>query len=110
MPHRPAVGLGALRTSLIRQHLLACDVLAAKPCHGSNQKPDSGGLLLFGQNLGIGRPCRIVDGDVSIFVARTACMPQAPLSRDPVADAGKPSQLFDFDMDYFAGLVPLVMV
>ena len=31
-----------------------------------------------------------------------------PISRDPVADAVKPSQLFDVDMDHVAGLVPLV--
>jgi len=41
----------AVRTAVIREHPAARDPLAAKPGHGSDQKPDSGGLLLIGQNL-----------------------------------------------------------
>jgi len=80
--------------------------LSAQPNHGSDQKADSGGLFLIRQDLGIGKPCRIVDGDVSFFVARTGRAAKPPISRDPVADAVKPSQLFDLDMDHIAGLGP----
>ena len=100
--------LGAVSTAIDREHPAARDSLAAKPGHGSDQNASSCCLLLIGQNLGIGKPCRIVDCDVGLFVAHTARTPQAPISHDPVADAFKPSQLFDVDMNRVAGLVPLV--
>jgi hypothetical protein len=93
---------------MVRDHPAARDALAAKPRHGSDQKADSGGLFLIGQDLGLGKPCRIVDGDVSFFVARTAGAAKPPISRDLVAHSMTPSQLFDIDMDHVAGLGPFV--
>jgi len=46
--------------------------------------------------------------DVGFFVARTPRTPQAPMFRDPVADAVKSSQLSDVDMAHVAGFLPLV--
>jgi len=56
--------LCAVRTAVIREHPAARDPLDAKPGHGSDQKADRRGLFLIRQDLGIVKPCRIVDGDV----------------------------------------------
>jgi len=84
---------GAVSNAIVQELPAARDDLAAKP-----------DLFIIGQDLGIEKPCRSVDGDVGFFVARTAGPAKPPISLDPVADAVKQNQLFYVDMKHVAGL------
>ncbi len=88
--HAFTLYLGVVCTAVIRENPALRDPLAAKSGHDSDQKADSIDLLLIREDLGIGKPSRIVDGDVGFFEANAERMSQAPFSREPVTDAVKP--------------------
>jgi len=81
--------------------------LADKAGYCSHQKPDSYALPYIGQNLGIGKPCLIVDGD-SFF--SYPALPERHNRRFPVIRWPMRSNRANFLMSiriFVASMVPL---
>ena len=77
----------------------------------TNERPDqeAGGraAALVRQDLDIGEPGGVIDGDMEEVVA-DAFAAAAPVAGDAVADAVEAGQLLDVEMEEFTGPVALV--
>ena len=77
-------GLGDVGRSVIAHKLTALNALAIEPSHGPAREADSRGLLLVSENLDVGQPCGVVDGDIDPVVTdpteRPCC--RLPVMRD----------------------------
>ena len=80
---------------------------------GSLEEGDRASLFLVLHDLAEGDPRRIVDADVYVFptwplTARTQIARPTSIAGDPVADPIELAELFDVDVDQFAGTFALI--
>jgi len=75
------------------------------------EEPDAGGALLIAEDLDVGHPCRVVDGDVAVLPSELLRVVVAGvLAGDPVARPIEAAQLLDVDVDELARVAPAVAV
>ena len=76
------------------------------------QEPGAGRGLLVGQDLGVGQPGVVVDGDMDEVIANTMAVPGVGSSavQPPAAPLRDAAQLLDVDVDQLPGLVTLIAV
>jgi hypothetical protein len=72
-----------------------------------HQEAGHGLALLVGQDLDIGEPGRIVDGDVYELPADGAVL-AAPIAGDAMADVAEAGELLDVEVDELAGACAIV--
>jgi hypothetical protein len=83
------------------------DAVAREPAEGAVEEGDGAGLALVGQDLAVGEPCGIVDGDMQDLPAGTASG-VAPVAGDAVADAVDAAELLGVDVEQRAGAGALI--
>src|SRR3954453_6940772 len=111
----------AIGTSVIRQHALDSDAVAAEEANGAAEEGDRGLRLLVAEYLDVGHPRGVVDTDVDVFpahllvvaagrVALARVALQAAVAVDAVACAAvrDSPELLDVDVDQLAGALALV--
>ena len=65
-------GLGDTGRSVVTHHLTTFDALSVEPGHGPAEDADRRGLLLVSQNVHIGEPFGVVDGDIPSVIAHAS--------------------------------------
>ncbi len=74
---------------------------------GAGEEAGAGFTGLGGQELGVGKPGAVVDGDVEVLPAKPA-LASGPVAGDAMAEAIDAAELLGVDMDQLAGLGALV--
>ena len=72
--------------------------MASKPAERAVEEGDGAGLALVGQDLAVGEPDGIVDGNVQDFPAAATAGPGA-IAGDAVADAVDATELLGVDVE-----------
>ena len=103
-----SASLGDVSGSVVAHHPPALDPLAVEPGDSTAEKADHCWLLLVCQDLDIGQPCHVVDGDMDLVVADPVGTTPLAIAGDAVAHLPEPGQRFDVNVDQVARPVPLV--
>ena len=100
--------LGDVRRPVVGHHPAALDPLAVEPADSTSQKPDHRRLLLVRQQLGVGQPRGVINGDMDLVVAHAVGTTSLPVSGDAVAHLPESGQRLDVNVDQVARPLPLV--
>ena len=101
-------GFGAIAGAVVGHDAGDLYAEAAVASDGVLEKVDCALLLLISQDLGEGQARCVVDGDVDELVAGATAFALLAIVRDAVARSDEPAELFDVDMNEFAGMLALI--
>jgi len=110
---RPSEVEGFVARAVVGHDALYLHAQADVVGHGRLEESDGTALSLVLHDLAEGDPRRIVDADVYVFptwplTARTQIARPTSIAGDPVADPIELAELFDVDVDQFAGTFALI--
>ena len=106
-PQRFAEEPGDVSRAVVGHHSLHADAPLLEPAQRPHEEPGGRPPPLVGQHLDIGKPGRIVDGDMQEVVAKPLAG-ATPVAGDAVADAFKAGQPLDVEMKQLAGTLALI--
>ena len=98
--------MAAIGGAVVGHDALDADAVRLKKASARARKAQALSLLLVGEELGVGEPGGVVDGDVQMLPAdaAVASWPRA-IAGDAVADAVDPAELLGVDVDELAGML-----
>ncbi len=110
---RPSEGEGFVARAVVGHDTLDLHSQADVVGHGRLKESDGTTLSLVLHDLAEGDPRRIVDANMDVFPAgpsttRTLIARPLSIARDPMTDPIELAELFDVDVDQFAGTVALI--
>ena len=103
------VGGGAIPGAVVGHDALNVDAAGGEPTERSAQEPDTTRRAFVVEDLDVGQPGGVVDGDVAVLPAHPAVAALASAGH-PVPRRTEPPKLLDVDVDQLAGMAAAITV